>query len=342
MKKNLSKIAQFAFFLGLGFFLVWWSLQGITPEARQNIITTFKNGQYSWLGLSVVFAILSNISRALRWQMLLEAAVKRPSLLNTFLAVMVGYLANLAFPRLGEVARCGSLSKYEGIPPLTAFGTVITERVVDVLGLLVMVLLLIVTQFQVIGTYFNEKISQPLLQKAIKLTNNWQSMMLLVIGGLVLLGMVWLASKKMSHSSLYQKIRHFSLSIADGIRSIQKVRSPWQFLAHSVFIWCMYFLMIYVCFFTIELTSHLGLGAALAVLVFGSFGMVATQGGMGAYQLIVAGLLTVYGIQYEWGLGFSWLVWGVQFGMMLIGGFLALLAFPLVNRGRKMNDEGLV
>lgn len=332
MKNYIYKALQFALFLGLGIFLVWWSLSGISPDAKQNIIKTFSQGNYAWLGLAGVFAVLSNISRAIRWQMLIEPVAKKPGLVNTFLSVMIGYLANLAFPRLGEVARCGTLSRYEGISPAVAFGTVIAERIIDLLSLVLLVLLLIVTQFKVIGGYFNEKIGQPLWAKITNLAANPQSLVLLVVGGVVALLLIKFASKHFGQTAFYQKAAGFGSTILSGVQSVRQVKNLPMFIAHSIFIWLMYLMMNYVCFFTTNVTSHLSMGVALATLVFGSFGMIITQGGVGAYQLIVAGLLTIYGIQYDLGYGFSWIIWGMQTGMMLLGGFVSLIVLPIYNR----------
>jgi hypothetical protein len=332
LKANFLKALQFALFLGLGIFLVWWSLSGLTPDAKQNIIKTFSQGNYSWLILAGVFAVLSNISRAIRWQMLIEPVAKRPGLVNTFLSVMIGYLANLAFPRLGEFARCGTLSRYEGISPAVAFGTVIAERIIDLLSLVLLVLLLIVTQFKVISGYFTEKIADPLWLKITNITSNPQSLVLLLVG--IALGLLALKfmSKQFGQTTFYQKTLDFGTTILSGIQSVRQVKNLPMFIVHSIFIWFMYLMMNYVCFFTTDVTSHLSIGVALATLVFGTFGMIATQGGVGAYQLIVAGLLTIYGIQYDLGYGFSWIIWGMQTIMMLLGGFVSLIALPIYNR----------
>jgi len=332
LKANLLKALQFALFLGLGIFLVWRSLNGLTPDAKQNIVKTFSQGNYAWLILAGVFAVLSNISRAIRWQMLIEPVAKRPGLVNTFLSVMIGYLANLAFFRMGEVARCGTLSRYEGIPPAVAFGTVIAERIIDLLSLVILVLLLIVTQFKVIGGYFNEKIGQPFWLKITNLTNNPQLLVLLLVGLVVGLLVLRFMSKQFGQTAFYQKTVGFGNTTLSGIQSVRQVKNMPIFIAHSIFIWLMYLMMNYVCFFTTSVTSHLSIGVALATLVFGTFGMIATQGGVGAYQLIVAGLLTIYGIQYDLGYGFSWIIWGMQTIMMLLGGFVSLIVLPIYNR----------
>lgn len=319
-------------FLGLGLFLVWWSLRGISAADRQQIINTFAAGNYGWLVVSGAFAVLSNISRAMRWQMLIEPVAQRPRFMNTFFAVMIGYLANLAFPRLGEVARCGTLQRYEGIAPTVAFGTVITERIIDLLSLVLLVVLLVCSQFNIIGHYFVANIGQPLWHKLAALVQ--QPMWLLVMAAALAAGW-WLwqqLAAQIQHHIIYQKIKQAITTMWAGIQSVRQVRNVPLFVAHSVFIWCMYLLMCYVCFFTTNVTAHLGLGVALSVLVFGTFGMIATQGGVGAYPLIVAALLQLYGISYQLGLGFGWIIWGLQTGMMMLGGFVSLVALPLYNR----------
>lgn len=334
MKKQLLNIIQFIVFLGLGVFLVWWSLAGFSEEDKAKMLQSFKEADYIWLLLSVTFAVLSHVSRSVRWQMLLEPVTKRPSFGNAFSAVMINYLANLAFPRLGEITRCAITKKYEDIPVDKAFGTVITERVIDLLILATLCPIVILTQFDVLGGYFNEKVGQPLLEKINNLitTANWTLYIILGIIGLVLVGVIWWLSKNFRQTFLYQKIANFVKGLWDGVQSVRKVKNIPLFIGHSLFIWLMYFAMIYSCFFTTEATTNLGPEVGLAVLVFGTFGIIATQGGIGAYQLIVAGALTLYGVQYELGYAFSWIAWTTQTLLVLVGGLVALAALPIINR----------
>lgn len=312
-------------------------MRNFTGEQVTEIINGVKQANYFWIFLSLSIAVLSHISRAMRWRMLIAAISTPPRLPNTFFAVMVGYLANLALPRLGEVTRCGVLTRYEQVPFDKAAGTVISERAIDLVTLLLLTFLAVVLQFDIIGTYFIDKVGQPLLNKFSSLLSaaNW---LFYVIAVLVLLGLVvfflWLRAN-FRKTTMYKKITGTLFGVWQGIESVKKVDNMPLFIFHSIFIWVMYFLMIYTCFFSMEATRSLGFLDALAVLSFGSFGIIATQGGIGAYQIIVSGLLLLYGIAAETAMAFSWLVWSAQTALILVGGALALGGLAIVGERKQ-------
>ena len=156
---------KFALFLGLGIFIIWLSLRGLTSEERIQILHSFRIANYNWVILTIIMGITSHILRALRWRLFFEPLGYHPSLKNTFFAVMVGYFANMAFPRLGEVTRCGILTRYEKIPFNKSFGTVITERAIDMIIFIFLFFLMIVTQAGTIGHYLNTNIYPKLAEK---------------------------------------------------------------------------------------------------------------------------------------------------------------------------------
>ena len=334
MKKRILTILQYSLFLGLGIFLIWLSVKDFEAEQWNTLWDSFRKADYRWIVLSMVLALLSHSSRAMRWQMLIEPFAPRPTFKNAFMATMVGYFANLAFPRLGEVTRCGAIAKYEQVPFGKAFGTVVTERVIDVLLLLAITVITVVTQFHVLGDFFMEKVANPLTVKLSSLiaAKNLLYNLALVAGALLFLGIAYFILRNFRETALYRRIMRFIIGIWQGVKSVSKVKNIPLFIFHSLFIWFMYFVMIYVCFFAIPATTGLGAGVGLAVLAFGSFGFIATQGGIGAYQLFVAGLLVLYGIQYDVAYGFSWLIWAGQIGMTLIVGFASLVLMPILNK----------
>ena len=341
MKKRWFKILNWLLFAGSGVLLVWWSVSGFTAADRDNILNALKNANYFWIFLSVILAALSHLSRAMRWQMLLAPVGTPPSLPNSFMAVMVGYLGNLALPRLGEFVRSAILSRYSDVKPERAVGTELTERAIDMVCLLIATMIMLLTQFSILSAYFNEKIAIPLRQKyATMLSGNQLTTNLLLLGGIALFGLLsWWLLRQFRQTAFYERITQTVIGLWHGIISIRKLNNVPLFIAHSVFIWTMYFMMVYVCFFATEATQHLGLGASMAVLVFGSLGFIATQGGIGAYQLAVTGVLTLYDIPRDLGYAFSWLAWSAQTFLVLVGGLASLTLFPILNNKRSNASE---
>jgi uncharacterized protein (TIRG00374 family) len=313
---------------------VWWPLSNFSEEAKTEMRKALQDANYFWLILSAFFAILSHLSRAMRWQMLIETFEKRPRLINAFLAIMVGYLANLAFPRLGEITRCGIINRYEKIPIDKAFGTVITERLLDVVMLLLFTALAVLLQFKILGEYFNENILQPLLLKIDGFgdSSNWLLYGVLAVFIVLLALLAKYLSSHFRETTIYKKLQTLMLGVWEGIKSVKNVKNLPVFIAHTFFIWIMYFVMIYACFFTTDFTSGLGPQVGLAVFVFGSFAVVATQGGIGAYPLMVAAVLVLYNIPYELGYVFGWIAWSGQTFMLLLVGFASLVLLPIVNK----------
>lgn len=341
MKKPWFKFLNWLLFAGSGILLVWWSMSGFTASDRDNILVALQNANYFWIFLSVILAALSHLSRAARWQMLLAPVGATPSLPNAFMAVMVGYLGNLALPRLGEFVRCAILSRYTDVKPERAIGTVLTERAIDMVCLVIATGIMLLTQFNVLSTYFNENIAIPMRDKyATMFSGNQLTQNLVVLAALLFIaGLSWWFLRRFRQTAFYERIAHTVIGLWHGIMSIRKLNNVPLFIAHSIFIWLMYFLMVYVCFFATEATQHLGAGAGIAVLVFGSLGFIATQGGIGAYQLAVTGVLTLYAIPRDLGYAFSWLAWSAQTFLVLLGGLLAMALLPLLNNKHNNNAE---
>ncbi len=334
MERKLLSVLKISVFFGLGIFLIWWAIKGFSEEDKQEIWQALENAEYIWLGLSVAFAMASHISRAMRWQMLIEPIAQKPKLKNTLSAIMVGYLANLAIPRLGEVMRCGIINRYESIPIEKSFGTVITERIIDVISLLILVIIVVLTQFSVVGTYFQDTINQ-IQNKIFASIGSLQLYLLAAISLLILFIIGIFAFRYLKQSQLFQKILKLLNGLWEGIKSIRNIKSIPAFIFHSIFIWFMYYMMIYICFQTMDVTSQMGVMPGLAVLVFGSFAVIATQGGIGAYPLIVAGLLVLYGIDYKIAYTFGWIVWSAQTLLIIIAGFISLILLPIINKNER-------
>lgn len=331
-----STIVKFVLFLGLGIFVIWLSLHGLSPEEQSQILTSFKTANYTWVLLAILLGILSHILRALRWMLFFDPMGYNPKLKTTFYAVMIGYFANMAFPRLGEVTRCGILAKYEQIPFNKSFGTVITERAIDMLLFFALFVLMIVTQASTIDQYLEANIYPKLFAKFANPVFNKMFFILLITGVIVIALLLFLLRKRIAKSALVSKVINLAKGFWEGLKSLSQIRRPWLFVFYSLAIWLLYFLMLYVCFFSFSETAGLSPGAGLSALVLGSVGIMITPGGIGLYPAIVEETLTLYGILNTTGLALGWIVWTAQTMMILLvgGASLVLLSFKKQHDGK--------
>lgn len=324
LKSGIIKTLKFATFFLLGILIFWMVYKDQDINHIKSILSDHVN--YFWIILSLFLGLLSHISRTIRWNLMIEPLGRKPKMLNTFLAVMVGYLMNLALPRMGEISRCGVLARYEKISFTKLIGTVVVERLVDVLMLLILLLVVVLTQFgQVLEFLNNNPEVNEKLQRVIYSP--------VLIGGFVfLIALVWISRHKIKESALMKRIKGFLGQFAEGLQSIRNMNKKGAFIFHSVFIWFLYFVMLYCVFFAFGFTSHLVPLAGLTVFVFGSFGMVApVQGGIGAWHFMVIEALALYGVDRGDGKVFALLAHGSTTVMLIVLGLIGLLALPFVN-----------
>ena len=319
----------------MGILLLYFAFKGIDFESVKD---DFLSAKYSWVILSLVFALIAYISRAMRWILIIEPLDYKPKLSNTFYALMVGYMANFAFPRLGEVTRCASLAKKEKIPVDKLFGTVIIERAVDLISLVILLLILIVFRFETFGIFFSEHIFNPLGEK---ITSTLEFSKIIWISGISLLLIVivfyLIFREKISQMKIVLKAKEILLGVIEGLKAIYKMKKRGAFIFHSLFIWLNYWVMTWVVVFSLPATSDLKLMDGLFLLVIGGMGMAApVQGGIGAYHWIVSrGLFTVYGtISVENGLVFATISHESQAIFAILLGAISLF---LIMKKRKNN-----
>ncbi len=334
MKDKLIKTLKFAIPIALGFFLIWYIYKDLSEKDKSNIFTSFKEANYFWIGLSILLGILSHLSRAMRWIMVIETLGYKPRLANGFFAVMIGYLINMVFPRLGEVSRCATMTKYEGVPFQNLFGTVIAERVIDMIILLLLTFVTIFFQLDLIGDFVAIEILNPLMQK-LSSSKEGITTKLVLLSIVVILFFALLYVLKTKSKAIYLKIRTVLSGFAEGFKTVLKVKNPGLFIFHSLFIWLMYYITLHLSFFALKETSDASVMAVLSTLVFGSFGIIAVQGGLGAYPMIVSKTLTLFGIALPIGFAFGWIVWTAQFLMILVLGLLSMIMIPNYNKSGK-------
>jgi len=305
--------------LFIGVFFIYLSYLNTTPEDRQNIIKYIKNADFKYVFLSAFFGVLSHISRAVRWKYLLNPLGYYPKTINSIMAVLIGYFSNLGIPRSGEVLRATAMDRYENIPFQKAFGTVIAERVVDLILLMSFILLALSLQYDLIAGYLS-----------FDNINFFQTLLILIMSAIC-----FIFIRKFFIQSTHpftKKIKQFFLGIWEGMLSIKKMKNKGLFIAHTFFIWLMYVLMFWVVKFSIPETINLEMNAIIPAFVVGGLSISATNGGIGIYPYSVSLVLIAFGISKESALAFGWIMWTCQTLMVVTFGALAFFALPLVNR----------
>ena len=329
MNKRLISILQYTIFLGGGIFLVWWQLKGMTEEQKTQFITALRSANY-WLIIPIIFmSLLSHLSRSYRWKLLLEPLDYYPKIKNVFAVTMVGYLANSAIPRLGEILKCTFLAKYEHIKVDKLVGSILIERTFDVICFIIFIGITVMIQVDKIGAFIKEKITS--------FGNN--SGISVLAKGLLVFGIIMLIYfslkilvNKYPGNKIILAINNFFKGIGEGFIAIRNLKKRNRFIAHTLFIWAMYLLQIYVGFKAMEHTAALDLRAACSVLVLASLSMILTPNGIGLFPIFIMQTLILYGIQADYGLAFGWLIWGVSTCIILIVGFICLLLLPYINK----------
>ncbi|MBM3443181.1 MAG: flippase-like domain-containing protein [Bacteroidetes bacterium] len=329
MKKYLSLILQYLIFLGLGIFLIWWSMKSLSPEDMRSLKASLGSANYLLVLPAMCMIFLSHYSRALRWRIMLEPLGYQPSRANTFIAVLLGYFFNLLVPRMGEVVKCTTLAKYEKTPVEKLIGTMLAERALDVVCLLVSFGLAVGTQMDLMDSLLGEQLDKMRGGGAGMGRTVW-----LAFAGLVLGVSGYFLLRRLRHIAIIEKIWSLANGIWQGLTSIRLIERKPEFFLHTIFIWLMYLLSIRIGLYAMEPVSHLGMGPSLTLLWTGSLAMIATQGGIGAYQIAVQKSLSLYGVLPVAGLAFGWLLWAFQTVLMLVAGILCLIILPILNRDK--------
>lgn len=327
MKKTLRLIIFL--FIGLGF--IWWFISKLSTEEIKQLFESFSNANYFWFFVALLVNVFSAVIRAFRWQQLIRPMGYNPKLMPTFLAVMSGYLTNLAVPRLGEIVRCGLLSKNQKIPFEKTVGTVIIERTVDTLCFALFFFIALMIEFNYIKDYIYNNFSNII---------NFSSLKTLLIYGfialLVLCFILFLFRKRIRETKIYRKIIEFLSGFMEGIKSIFKLKNPLLFIFNSLFIWSLWILGTYVIFLCFEQTSHLAFKIAFVATMLGAIGPVVTPGGIGIFPAIIAESLLMYSIVRPVGYAAGWLLWIVsQIGVIIFG----LAGFIYFSKGKKDNER---
>lgn len=330
MKKRLGDILKFVVFLGIGVFFVYWFLLKLDADEKAAIWQSFLSARWGWVWLVMLVSLVSHFVRALRWRLLFKPLDLHPTINNTFGAVMVTYLANLAFPRLGEVMRCAMLRTSERIPMEKSLGTVVTERIIDMLMFVVIVVLGFLLMFSSVKDFIYDALSQKF--------SSLPTLAGIAASGVVLLVAIFVIYKffhdKLMKFSLYRKVVEMIHGCVDGVKSILHLgpKSTVLFFLYSLIIYFLYITGGWIILEAFADTDQLGLQTAFVIYLFGSVGMMISQGGLGAYPVLVWQALALYGIGESTGLACGWLLWGSQQVVVLVIGLAYLIYFSLLKK----------
>lgn len=326
-KKTLITTLKIVIPILFGIFLIWLTYIKTTPTERSEVIKHIKEADYFWVVISLILGLSSHASRAYRWKFTLEPLGYTPKFLNSFMAVMIAYFANLGVPRSGEILRATTLTTYEGIPFEKAFGTIVAERIADLIMSFLFIFLALILQYDMIIDA-----ASPIINLTISaLTSNPKLLFLIVLICLTVTLIIYRITRRNSNK-LTTKIKTFFNGLKDGVLSIITMKRKWAFIAHTFFIWTMYFLMFYVIFFSIPETANTPIGTALVSFVTGSFTMAATNGGLGSFPLVIQETLSLFDISNQSGLAIGWILWSAQTILNIIAGVISFFFLPVYNR----------
>ncbi len=338
MKRSVKSTVNLIVLLAVAIALLVLAFKDIDLK---KMVEGFKEANYLWVAIAAVAAMGAHIARTLRWQLLIEPLGHKPSFANTFGALMIGYLANLAFPRIGEVARCGSLRKTDKIPFQSLLGTVIVERAFDMLMILALTFVVFVIRIDFFGQFLWANALAPLGVKLKELFIN--TPLLLALFAIAFVALIVLIRRKAFGKKFHQKLSNFITGLVDGVKSVFTMRRRGAFFAYTLLLWFCYWIMTWIMVFAIDATSNLGPIDGLFLLVVGSFGMaVPVQGGFGAYHIITAMALGIYGIPREDGLIYAIISHESQTLLFIVLGLAYLVYFYFLLRKKKQQVTGNV
>jgi len=341
MKKSFKTILQYSFFLGLGLFFVWLSVKDIHQAQWLQIQDALKRARH-WLILPALALILiAHYSRALRWKILMEPLGYNPSNFNVFASVMIGYLVNAGVPRLGEVVKCSLLAKYEKVRVDKLVGTIVMERAVDVICLLIVFAAALIFERDIIAAPIMAKFSSFFQDQ----TGNTSVRKLLLVFSIIIAFSltIYFLLKRFAHINAVSKIKGILSGIANGLSSIRFIRHKGLFLFHTIFIWTLYLAGTVIGVYALQETSSMGVGGGLTTLALGSIGMIISPGGIGAYPWIVAKLVGWYGLdEVTIGNALGWLLWSVQTLVILLGGVVCFALLGHFNKAKPVTGQPAV
>jgi uncharacterized protein (TIRG00374 family) len=337
LKKIIIQVLKFLGFLAVGTLLLWLAFRNVDFKS---LTKNLKEANYYWLILSIFFGFVAFMCRARRWQLLIHPLNYRPSFWHTFHAMMIGYLANLALPRIGEITRCVALGKKEKIPVDKLVGTVIIERTIDFLSILLLLVIIIITSGAIINEFLKKSIFIPFREKVFSIWSfSWIFWVLLVLIGIIAFYLMIRYKKNLRKIRLFSKMFDIAKGVISGLKTITNLERKWEFVFLTFIIWIGYALMTWVVVFSLESTSHISFWNSLIILVIGGLAMsVPVQSGFGAFHYAVSrALVVIQGVSLEDGLTFALLTHESQIIFEIIIGIISI--YIMYGRNRKGNKS---
>ena len=331
MNKKLVSTIKYSIFFAIGILLIYLVFKDADLEKMYNDL---RSADYKWILLSFVMGYAAYVSRGYRWLQLLEPMGYKPKAINAINSVAITYFTNLVLPRAGEVARATSLNQSEDIPVDKLLGTIVIERIIDMVFLLSLMFLTVIIRYEDLISFFESAMSQEVTN-----SDGGGSSFLIYFGAtiLVLMLVAFFLRNNIKQTSIYDKVRAFLSGIKEGIKTVKHMKNKGVFIAHSFFIWIMYYLMVYVVFFAMPETSNLTISDGIFIMAVGSLGMIApVPGGIGAYHGAVMLGLFLLGIPKEIGLSFAVIVHTTQTLVAIISGPIAIFMTSIA-KGKRMN-----
>ena len=315
MKKKINRFLSITLPLLLGVFLIIYVYREFTPQQREELMTSFKTADYLYVYIALLIGFTGFWARAYRWKYTLSHIGYTAPFMVKFSAVCITYVMNMLIPRSGEVSRAVVLNKYAGVPFDKALGTIIAERIVDLILLILVVATTVVLQFDAVKAYLVDIPFQKLLFYG-------------TIAGIIFIASVlFFIYSKMAW---VQKVKIKVAGLGEGIMSVVKMPNKWPFLLLSLYIWFSYVLMFYITIFALPQTAGLSFGSVATAFVIGSIVITFTNGGTGWFPVAIANVLTMYSVPITAGTAFGWIVWASQTGLILFFGGLSFLLLPLL------------
>lgn len=351
MSVKLKKTLQFLVFLGIGVTILWLvfrsqnaafqeqcRLDGVPADQcslLDKLLHDFSTVHPGWIFLVIASFTLSNALRAWRWQMLLEPMGYRVRFVNSFLTILLGYFANLGFPRMGEVVRAGSLSRYEKIPLERVMGTLVVDRLMDFVCLGLVVGLAFIFEADTLWGFIQQQQGGAASSSSFWKNPLVAGLFIVLLGGALL---AWIFRSRIGQSAVVQKVGNLIEGFWDGLRSVFRLRHAGLFLVYSLGIWLMFYLQCWFNLLAFPPTAHLGASAALMVFVFGTLGFVIpAPGGMGSFHALAIAGLALYHIEGSDAFSYANIAFfTIQIFYNIVAGLLALVLLPVINKTGKI------
>ena len=298
--------------------MLFFAFKGIEID---EVMSQIRQADYRWVACSVLFGVLALVLRTFRWKLLIEPLDKQTKTTNIWHAINIGYLANFVFPRIGEITRCGILNRTDRVPIDRLFGTVVVERIFDMLMSMLMLCMILILRFDAVSSFIMEHIIKPVIIRI-----DGFMIIYIVLGALVLFVLYGIFRKKLSETKPFRNIKKLLHGVAEGIKSIKRLRNIKLFVALNILVFGMYFMQTYVMFFALECTASLGLGDALFVVVLSALAIIIPiQGSIGAYHWIVSMGLTILGLTRAEGMVYATISHSVTSILFIMLGAMSII-----------------